>query len=269
MKNLKIKRLNAENFKGFPKLGIQFNGSSIILGGMNGFGKTTIFDAIELLFTGKIKRLAKYSEAFHNHRFKRSQKQLPLVCDMSCKSVSISALLEIDGENIWIKRSAKVAEMENPVKFDPFSNLQIYNPIIKQYCNISEEEIEKYGINDLKKDFCFLNYLSQEEATAFLKCKEDERSNMIQDLFETEQFDNPIDKIEEIINSINTKLESCQINENKLDGEIKQLQKEVTPSNSSDEYISLSSNQAAWDVEEPKMTFEQFNSWVADKQLCR
>ena len=267
MKNLKIKRLIAENFKGFPKVDIQFAGSAIILGGMNGFGKTTIFDAIELLFTGKIKRLAQYSENLHNHKFKRSQNQLPLVCDMSFNSVSISAQLEINGEDIQIKRTAKVAEMKNPVDFTPFSALKKYNPETKQYCNISDEEIEKYGINDIKNDFCFLNYLSQEEATAFLKCKEDERSNAIQNLFETESFDNPIEKTELIIRSIDNLSKQYLSDKTRLDGEIKQLKQPIITSSSSIEYISLSNNQAVWDIEEPKMTFEEFNSWVAENGI--
>ena len=267
MKNLKIKRLIAENFKGFPKLDIQFTGLAIILGGMNGYGKTTIFDAIELLFTGSIKRMAQYSETLHNHRYKRSQNPLPLVCDMSCDTVSITAFLEINGENVQIKRSAKVAEMENPVKFAPFRILQIYNPEIKQYRSISKEEIEKYGLDDIKKDFCFLNYLSQEEATAFLKCKEDERSNAIQDLFETEHFDNPIEKIELIIKSVDNLSKRYLIDKTRLNGEIEQLKKAVSSSTSSFEYISLSNNQAVWDAEEPKMTFEEFNSWVAENGI--
>ena len=239
MSNIKIKRLIAENFKGFPKLDIQFNGSAIILGGMNGFGKTTIFDAIELLFTGSIKRMAQYSDTLHNHRYKRSQNQLPLVCNMSCDTVSITAHLEINDKNVIIKRSAKVAEMENPVKFTPFGILQIYNPETKQYHDISKEEIEKYGLDDIKKDYCFLNYLSQEESTAFLKCKDDERCNTIQNLFKTEHFDNPLEKIELIIKSVDNLLKQCSNDKIRLDGEIKQLKQHKQSSSSSYEYIAL------------------------------
>ena len=164
MNNIKIKRLIAENFKGFPKLDIQFNGSAIILGGMNGFGKTTIFDAIELLFTGSIKRMAQYSDTLHNHRYKRSQNQLPLVCNMSCDTVLVEAFLEINGENVRIKRSAKIADMENPVKFTPFSILQIYNPETKQYHDISENEIEKYGLADYEQ---FAHLVTYEQFVAF------------------------------------------------------------------------------------------------------
>lgn len=267
MNNIKIKRLIAENFKGFPKLDIQFNGSAIILGGMNGFGKTTIFDAIELLFTGSIKRMAQYSDTLHNHRYKRSQSQLPLVCNMSCDTVLIEAFLEINGENVRIKRSAKIADMENPVKFTPFSILQIYNPETKQYHDISEKEIEKYGLYDIKKDYCFLNYLSQEESTAFLKCKDDERSNTIQNLFETEPFDNPIEKIEKIIKSVDNLSKQYSFSKVKLDEEIKQLKKPIVSSSSSFEYIALSNNHAPWDAEEPKMTFEEFNSWVTSNGI--
>ena len=55
---MKVKHIKAINFKGFPTLDVEFTGSSVILGGMNGFGKTTIFDALELLITGTIQRRA-------------------------------------------------------------------------------------------------------------------------------------------------------------------------------------------------------------------
>ncbi len=264
---IKIKRLLAENFKGFHDLDVQFTGSALILGGMNGFGKTTIFDAIELLLTGKIKRLVQYSETLHNHKYKRSQSQLPLVCDMSCDIVSVSALLEINGEEVWIKRSAKVSDMKNPVDFTPFSVLNKYNPEKKQFCEISKEEIGCYGIDKIERDYCFLNYLSQEEATEFLKCKEDERSNRIQGLFETEQFDTPIDKIGGIIKSIDSLSKQCVSDKKRLENEIEKLKQTVTSSSPASEYISLSNNLAPWDIEEPKLSFEEFNSWISENGI--
>lgn len=264
---IKIKRLLAENFKGFHDLDVQFTGSALILGGMNGFGKTTIFDAIELLLTGKIKRLVQYSETLHNHKYKRSQSQLPLVCDMSCDIVSVSALLEINGEEIWIKRSAKVSDMKNPVDFTPFSVLNKYNPEKKHFCEISKEEIRCYGIDNIERDYSFLNYLSQEEATEFLKYKEDERSKKIQGLFETEQFDTPIDKIGGIIKSIDSLSKQCVLDKKRLENEIDKLKQTVTSSSPASEYISLSNNQAPWDIEEPKMSFEEFNSWISENGI--
>lgn len=49
MSNIRIERIKLHNFKGVDDLDFQMrDGDAIILGGKNGFGKTTIFDAIEL-----------------------------------------------------------------------------------------------------------------------------------------------------------------------------------------------------------------------------
>lgn len=264
MSNFKIISIEAENFKGFPKLDIKFTGTSVVLGGMNGFGKTTIFDAIELVLTGKISRMAEYSEKLHNHTYSRSQSRLPLVCDMTCKYVSLTLHLELGGESIKIRRCANVSEMKNPVDFAPFSPLQIYDPKILAFRNISIEEREHYGLVKLKNDYSFLNYLSQEEATAFLKHKDSERSNIIQNLFDTKSFDEPIEKISKIIVQIDKTIRKLTDTSQSIAKEIEQFSKLGKESASEcDEYISLTTDNASWDVVNPKMSHEEFNSFVA------
>lgn len=61
MTKMKIRRISLLNFKGFEKLQLSFDSENvIILGGKNGYGKTTLFDALELLFSGRIQRMIDY-----------------------------------------------------------------------------------------------------------------------------------------------------------------------------------------------------------------
>ena len=55
--NYKIKDLIIENFKAIDSWYIDLTNKDLtILDGPNGFGKTSIFDAIELALTGQIRR---------------------------------------------------------------------------------------------------------------------------------------------------------------------------------------------------------------------
>ncbi|EPF6162425.1 AAA family ATPase, partial [Citrobacter sedlakii] len=63
MKNWKLSKLRINNFKAFDKVEFDFESSSLLtLEGPNGYGKTSVYDALELLFTGKIKRIVQLCE---------------------------------------------------------------------------------------------------------------------------------------------------------------------------------------------------------------
>ncbi|WP_259642639.1 AAA family ATPase [Pseudomonas savastanoi] len=56
--NWQISKIEISSFKAFKQIHLDFGDSSLLtLDGPNGFGKTSIFDAIELLLTGGIKRI--------------------------------------------------------------------------------------------------------------------------------------------------------------------------------------------------------------------
>ncbi|NIE63136.1 AAA family ATPase [Burkholderia sp. Ax-1719] len=60
MKNWKISRIQIQGFKAFSFSDLDFEANSLItLEGPNGYGKTSVFDAIELLLTGRIERLSR------------------------------------------------------------------------------------------------------------------------------------------------------------------------------------------------------------------
>lgn len=262
--NIKIKQLHAQNFKGFSNLIIDFSSSAVILGGMNGYGKTTIFDALELLLTGRIKRLIQYSENLINKRYSRSQAHIPLVFDMTQPIVSIDGRFILGEDEIVLKREAKVSEMSNPIDFKPFENLLIFDEKSKGYSIVTEQEKRKYGIGDLEKDFDFLNYLSQEESTSFLKCKDEDRTKIIQNLLDTNLFDNPMNKIEGINKIIDKTKKQLSEKKDMLDKEIRQLKSNVSNMGNVAEYISLSNNHAVWDQDNPKFSHEEFNSWITE-----
>lgn len=126
MSKMKIRWISLSNFKGFDNLQLSFNSeNAIILGGKNGYGKTTLFDALELLFTGRIQRMIDYND-YHNNRYSISQEEKPLVFDKHFSDVvKISAEIELGDIRVVLQRKASVSDMKNPVDFKAFGKLQI------------------------------------------------------------------------------------------------------------------------------------------------
>ncbi|MBE9594444.1 MAG: AAA family ATPase, partial [Proteobacteria bacterium] len=54
---VKIKTINIHAFRGIPDLELQLDGKNLLLRGENGTGKSSIVEAIEFFFTGKISHL--------------------------------------------------------------------------------------------------------------------------------------------------------------------------------------------------------------------
>ena len=116
MGKIRIISVSLENFKGFKELDVRFDPyQAIILSGKNGYGKTTIFDVIELVFTGRIKRYESYL-AYHRHNTSLSQEVLPLVYDNDNPYVNVSVWLDVDGKRVSLYREEK--NISNPINFE-------------------------------------------------------------------------------------------------------------------------------------------------------
>ncbi|SEN91385.1 exonuclease SbcC [Flavobacterium sp. CF108] len=113
---MKIKKIVIQNFKVFQNINIDFESSDLIVfDGPNGFGKTSIYDAIELLFTGKIRRFDDLRNRLIDGR--ESFSEHPFLCDYSNGDISITIqFLKNDTTHI-LKRIAKRDQLTNSVDF--------------------------------------------------------------------------------------------------------------------------------------------------------
>ena len=267
MKKIRIERISLHNFKGFAELDVSFNNSdAVVLGGLNGYGKTTLFDALELLLTGKIQRMTDYME-FHDARYGASQECKPLVFDTEYSTdVIIKAWIHIGEDRVAIFRKAMVNDMHNPVDFRAFSDFMIEDADGKERL-LSKEEKNTLGLKDLQKSYSFLNYLSQEEATAFLKRKEADRAKDIAELFNLTRFDEPLDKIKIVTDRLKIKREDADERVKGLNAQIKSLQQKAGNVRTDVTYQKICMESQYWDVEEPKLSSEQFYSLLSEDGL--
>lgn len=189
MKMFKIRKVRFLNFKRFKEeteLDIsQYN--TVIFGGKNGFGKTTLFDAIELVLTGKIKRYEAYVSNYTDKRQSYSDYFKPLVCDISIDFVRVELLIEDDQTCYWLKREACTSDLTNPINFIPFATMYRKNDVKGDYTPID-------GKIEIISQYNFLHYIEQEESTLFLKSKAKDRGDGINQLFDIEELECIIDR---------------------------------------------------------------------------
>ena len=250
------------------QLNLRFDGSqAVVLGGPNGYGKTTVFDALEILFTGKIKRMIGYVSLHNKSTSMDQEEQKPLVFNSKSNlAVIVRAGIQIDNREIILERHADVKEMRNPVDFEPFKRVYFSENGLDELRELLPNDLQKFGLSDISYSYDFLYYLSQEETISFLKMKESERSQLIQQLFDTSRYEIPIQRLADASNQVSRlSIAYTQKREAILD-EIKQLNSSVdSGQNAQSLYVALSPDKTLkWDLEDPGFSHEDYTMWLTD-----
>lgn len=197
---MKIKKIYIQNFKVFTKATFTFEDFHLlVLDGPNGFGKTSLFDAIELLLTGQIRRYVKLGE----QTIKGSQTfgEYPFYNQYGEDGdLIIKAEIEHDSQTIILERRAEKANLSYNQFFNSY---KLYTKT--DFESQTETQIENEVTflqnllgQDYKENFEFLNYIEQEDSIYLLKNKDKDKQDSIAYLFNTQDFENKINKYEEI-----------------------------------------------------------------------
>ncbi|MCX2588828.1 AAA family ATPase [Proteus penneri] len=272
-----IKRLEVRNFKVFERLELTLESDHlIVLDGPNGFGKSSFFDAIELLLTGKIRRYIELEELTVDRR------SLKTGCPWLFKQandndwLSIRAEIVVDGQSHFLERAASKAALDEHKGIADLSlslyrlvsfNAERGEAIVQEESYLSALLGEQY-----KRDFELFHYVEQEENTRLLKQKEKDRQGQIAHLFDIGEIQDKIDNIEQASAKIGNLCNQQKKNELKqLLNKWETAKHQLLPPGSSVTYERIIEvTDQPWDRDIVAFDVQQFEQWLSvDGELFR
>jgi len=266
----KLKKLVVKNFKVFQNVTLDINSKNLsLLDGPNGFGKTSFYDALELLVLGKVQRYLDIEGKMAHGR--KSAKKYPLMFNgaSSTDELVIELTLNLDtGDVVVLKRSAKCSDL---LALEQIQDAQFNFQALKNGEPISFDNEEKllteYFGNNYKRNYGLFHYIEQEENTALLKSKSTDKQKKIDHLFDVSEYRDKIKKIEGIRNTIQP-LKTPKKKEyvKALKAQYELLEKEIIPLGEQKEnYIRLvTCSEQPWDNESVLFSVGSYSNWLGE-----
>lgn len=187
---MKIKSVSFSNFKYVAKdreikLDLS-NAESLIMGGPNGYGKTTVFDALELLITGKIRH-------FNSDLPNRGKESISVLANNSDSDICVAAEFISDNAIILVKR--RFVSSNN---FD--SSLMMNNELI--------DDEKLFSILGISKNLFELGiYISQSDSLNFLQQKYKTRKESITGILDSSYIESRFNEFKRIQESLKNKFD--------------------------------------------------------------
>lgn len=236
---IRIKKLLISNFKGVKNqivVDFQKNGNlNQILSGPNGYGKTTIFEALELCITSKFDRI----EPFKNVQLKNKNRNKPFFQNTDGANVVIKLLIEKDSQEITIvkfyddqlspKRGDSVAKdfiPEDSHSFfgtylkngsEDFESLEMSQTDKVELSKINDLFLGENANIDLESIYYLFNYIQQDDNIRFLKLKEDAKGSSLAFLFNIEKEEREQSQLQFVVDKFKNQKSS-------IDAEIRTLE---------------------------------------------
>ena len=197
--NLRIKNFKCFDNSKFYEFKIDGRKNPIILSGPNGFGKTTFFDAIEIMFSNQITRLEKQIESKKTNLGKNLLlNELGadgfIVLTLQDENLGYTTLLGKilkEKHNIEVEKSIVYGVIK---RFVATTDLEV---VLANYNKWSEEPTS--DLRYRKNDFNVYYYISQAESVHFLKRSIQDRKNAMNVLLKTDSVDKKREMVTKLI----------------------------------------------------------------------
>lgn len=198
IESLKVRNFKCFDEKKFYEFHFKQDSNPIILSGPNGFGKTTFFDAVELIFTKNITRLNsniedKRTNLGQNILLNTSSECGYLVLTLinnSHERVTIIAEIDDSLTKLAIDTAVRFTYVEGSIDIDDFDNF------VRNNSNWKNDITEFEYLNYIKEHFNIYYYVSQAESVHFLKNTISSRKDSLTKLLQTEAVDSKIDYLD-------------------------------------------------------------------------
>ncbi len=276
--SIEIKKVYLENYKLFTTKEIEFSEYLSVFDGPNGYGKTSIFDAIEFLITGSISRIQESDLIAANISYsqnclaKDSKKDMRLKAEFKVHNSENNIVIALR-----IPASTGTTKQNNPKNIESQTELFVlpqYDIPVENWedYHVSTEEISTkrndfFGEQNIKL-FKMLHYIHQEDRLAYFKKSEIERSKTITDLFGIEEDIYKLAKLNEAQRQLSTKVKTLQTDIEKTETELQTLSKSEYNDVA---YESIFGGKHIWDKEilgfngpPSKPLFEQIKGQIRD-----
>lgn len=206
MERWRIHKLKINGFKVFTEFEESYASDLVIYDGPNGFGKTSLFDAKQLLFCNKLPRVVARHDVLKISAGKNFKKSL-YQNHYSQQDISIVAELKKGNESLYVMRLAKKEDL-NASKNKPnsFYDFKLYeltslNADTESRLVSNEEKFWSERLGDkFLNNFSVLNYLQQDSKSIVIPdaCDDRKRTDQISHLLNLDGLEDRIDKISKL-----------------------------------------------------------------------
>ncbi|QYJ88353.1 AAA family ATPase [Shewanella halotolerans] len=228
--NWQISKIEVSSFKAFKHIYLDLGESSLLtLDGPNGYGKTSIFDAIELLLTGQINRIQNLFSTLLTKKKRDYADNLFWNNRSGENDLCIKIEFTNDDRKLVLARHCPAVIFKKPAnnRADKYENFKLYElPEFKSSdftkINLRDNNFldEVFGKN-FRENFSFLNYLEQGQ-NRLLHTRVDERKDKLGNLFNISDIESEIENC----NTIYSKL-TKHINDPERKAKVESLTEEI------------------------------------------
>lgn len=265
--NWQISKIEISSFKAFKQIHLNFSDATLLtLDGPNGFGKTSIFDAIELLLTGGIKRISQLFNTVMGGNRTNYEDNLLWNNRSGKKDLTIKIEFVDSTRKLVLARHTPATNFDEKSnnRADQFTHFMLYELPEFSSNNYTTENlrnesfIEEIFGNNFKENFSYLNYLEQGQ-NQLLHTRVDKRKEALNHLFKTSDVKAETSNCKAIALRLTRLINDPQrkANLSRLQNEANLLKGMVQADLGEIEYkkISTAVLQPGWDKENPFPTY--------------